>query len=239
MTRWQCGNCGTYNKGNDLSAACHICGLRGDGTYEDHKQLEYRIGAFISPDHLVGGTNRFGQPNLQNLPIPVRTEFGRELRRAKDARLASKREQLRQMYGGGDDMPLMKFKRLIEVRDLARKVCNDYTASGELDQRSALMVAQEMGDLDDKVLGRIDSLLLSRIVYEQVRNGVETFEEQNIGADLAYLLGAIVRNTVVEWERPDLPELHRVLAGIFPLDHPVWGFIAVAEGDDRTAHGNL
>jgi hypothetical protein len=32
--RWQCGNCGAFNEGNDLSAACSACGERGDGTTE-------------------------------------------------------------------------------------------------------------------------------------------------------------------------------------------------------------
>ena len=27
--RWQCGNCGVFNDGNDLSAACRSCGEKG------------------------------------------------------------------------------------------------------------------------------------------------------------------------------------------------------------------
>ncbi len=133
MSRWQCGECGAFNEGNDLSSACHNCGQRGDGLFVDHKQMEHRIGPLISPDHLVGGTNRFGQPNLQNIPIPGRPgkelaeSLGVQVHRhmeadyskveehiladysARDAHITNKREYFRRLYGGqGDYMPLLR-----------------------------------------------------------------------------------------------------------------------------------
>lgn len=32
--RWQCGNCGVFNEGRDLSAACRSCGEDGTGKRE-------------------------------------------------------------------------------------------------------------------------------------------------------------------------------------------------------------
>jgi hypothetical protein len=64
--------------------------------------------------------------------------------------------------------------------------------------------------------------LLARLVFEAVVDGTDSFEPDNIGVDLAYLLGAIAKNSFVEWERDDMPALCSVLDGAFPAkEHPV------------------
>jgi hypothetical protein len=73
---------------------------------------------------------------------------------------------------------------------------------------------------------------LAQEIFDLVYREVETFREKNIGADLAYLLGAIVDTTEetssVDWglaygdERPYLLDLFERL---LPADHLVWQFI--------------
>lgn len=71
-------------------------------------------------------------------------------------------------------------------------------------------------------------LRLIRKVYRWVIDNTETFEEQNIGADLAYLLGAISKNSQCEWD-DDRPFLE-VLGEGFKSRHVVWSFIEVTTG---------
>lgn len=60
-------------------------------------------------------------------------------------------------------------------------------------------------------------------VYQAVYEMCDTFEEEAIGADLAYLMGAIARSQICTWHegRP----LVLALREKFPPEHPVWGFI--------------
>lgn len=45
-----------------------------------------------------------------------------------------------------------------------------------------------------------EKLALVRRVYNHVLDHTESFEEEHIGADLAYLLGAIANGSCCEWE---------------------------------------
>ena len=59
-------------------------------------------------------------------------------------------------------------------------------------------------------------------VYEVIRDHTESFALEQIGEDLAYLLGAIVTTGYCEWkhDRPILKILRREMEG-----HPIWRFI--------------
>lgn len=43
MPRWQCGTCGAYVVGRDLSATCSGCGERGDGSVDELLRLELKL----------------------------------------------------------------------------------------------------------------------------------------------------------------------------------------------------
>ena len=71
-------------------------------------------------------------------------------------------------------------------------------------------------------------------VFDIVYNETETFREENIGADLAYLMGAILdtgKESYVDWstevygEEP--PALLEILKRSFPRHAPVWNYIIV------------
>ena len=60
-------------------------------------------------------------------------------------------------------------------------------------------------------------------VYQAVVDATETLESYDIGADLAYLLGAIITQSGCEWPR-NRPIVF-VLQNAFGPDHPVWSYI--------------
>ena len=71
---------------------------------------------------------------------------------------------------------------------------------------------------------------LALSVYETVFREAESFQEANVGADLAYLLGAILKNAPdearLECERNGRHEaILSALTDAFPPSHPVWTFI--------------
>lgn len=70
-----------------------------------------------------------------------------------------------------------------------------------------------------------EKLGLLAVVYSSVNSEVESFEEQNIGADLAYLFGAILNDAYVEWES-DRPFV-KILKKIFKPEEYVWDFVVV------------
>lgn len=73
-------------------------------------------------------------------------------------------------------------------------------------------------------------------VFSAVLNATESLELQNIGTDLAYLLGAIVEPSgegFVDWSkevRDEPPALLGILCERLPKDHAVWKHI-VAGGN--------
>lgn len=63
-------------------------------------------------------------------------------------------------------------------------------------------------------------------VYHAALLATESFEEDNIGSDLAYLMAAIVNGTSVDWS--DMPReiaLLEILRTKFPGTHPIWKYI--------------
>jgi hypothetical protein len=75
-------------------------------------------------------------------------------------------------------------------------------------------------------------LELLREVYNAVAQGVESFEcNDRVGADLAYLLGAILNDTCCEW--PQDRAIVKILREHFPDSHPVHGFIEIARERPR------
>jgi len=71
---------------------------------------------------------------------------------------------------------------------------------------------------------------LALSVYEKVFRETESFRENNVGADLSYLLGAILKNNPVEaWLVCESNGGHEAilsaLTEAFPPSHPVWTFI--------------
>ena len=64
---------------------------------------------------------------------------------------------------------------------------------------------------------------LAASIYELVFKRTESFEEQNIGADLSYLMGAILTEKHVEFgvTRP----LMLILANEYPPEHSVWTYV--------------
>lgn len=70
---------------------------------------------------------------------------------------------------------------------------------------------------------------LATVVFDVCIQETESFEQEGIGTDLAYLLGAICKNNMVEWRKPTLPALYFVLNKVFKKEHPVWSHIVIWE----------
>jgi hypothetical protein len=80
-----------------------------------------------------------------------------------------------------------------------------------------------------------DALIAAlREVYEAVYAAVESFEDEDgVGADLAYLMGAMLRGTTCSW--PAGRALLRILRPALPAGHPVWEHVTVEEGSQSPA----
>jgi len=72
-----------------------------------------------------------------------------------------------------------------------------------------------------------DVVDLIRELYKVVYREIESFEKQNIGTDMAYLVGAIVNDNFCLWP-PDEPLL-RLLTKNFPKEHQLWKYLAIEE----------
>ena len=70
---------------------------------------------------------------------------------------------------------------------------------------------------------------LAIAVYDATMASTESFEaEDHIGADVAYLMGAILKEDRFDaWSRNR--ELLRILRENFPPDHELWKFINIRE----------
>lgn len=78
---------------------------------------------------------------------------------------------------------------------------------------------------------------LAYTVYSTVHKETESFELNNIGSDLAYLLGAIVspeyKHAYVDWSDGEAAELLKIIRKCFGSRHRVWAFIILeGEGPD-------
>jgi hypothetical protein len=68
-------------------------------------------------------------------------------------------------------------------------------------------------------------LQLLRELYETAHNETESFEQEDVGADLAYLMGAVLEDSHCSWEA-DRP-LVRLLREHLPSSHAAWEFIHI------------
>ena len=66
---------------------------------------------------------------------------------------------------------------------------------------------------------------LMKEVYAEVYNESASFETDNVGADLAYLLGAILNKNFCAW--PSDTPFMRILHQCFAVGHPVWDYIRI------------
>lgn len=69
---------------------------------------------------------------------------------------------------------------------------------------------------------KIDRLNLISEVYDSIYESTETFHEEFVGSDLAYLLGAIAKNSIVSFKNEPLL---KILKSNFQSDHSVWKYI--------------
>lgn len=79
-----------------------------------------------------------------------------------------------------------------------------------------------------KELSAQKRLKLVQQVYQTFINVTESFTEDHIGVDLAYLFGAIAKNSCCHWD-VDRPII-LVLREQFTELHPVWQYIRTDEG---------
>lgn len=88
----------------------------------------------------------------------------------------------------------------------------------------------------------VSVLALAHEVWEKVFCETDSFRENNIGADLAYLMGAIIDlrfpdDSFVDWSPEGYgddgpPALLGILKERFPADHAVWEFIFFFLGEE-------
>lgn len=79
---------------------------------------------------------------------------------------------------------------------------------------------------------------LASDAYRAVLDGFESFSEDGVGVDLAYLMGAICKggDAVVDWADCESPRpIVWALREKFPKDSPLWDFIVLDE--DKQALG--
>ena len=84
---------------------------------------------------------------------------------------------------------------------------------------------------------------LALSVFDTLYDETETFREENIGADLAYLMGAILdtgEESYVDWSTEaygEPPALLEILRRTFPHACPVWNYIIL--DDDKTLSDDI
>lgn len=73
-------------------------------------------------------------------------------------------------------------------------------------------------------------LQLAKDVYETVFDATEGFEVDAIGADLAYLLGAILRGTHCAW--PVSRPFVKLLQKHYAAEHSLWRYVILDEAEN-------
>ena len=70
---------------------------------------------------------------------------------------------------------------------------------------------------------------LARQAYDAAFDAFESFNDEKVGADLAYLMGAIVSGNFVDWTAKGYGDSPPVLLGAlrraFSADSPIWQFV--------------
>ena len=73
----------------------------------------------------------------------------------------------------------------------------------------------------------IQRAAIAQRVYDSVYHRTESFIDDNIGVDLAYLMGAILGDSYVDWTeeiRPERPAILDILSG-FDKNSDLWKYI--------------
>jgi hypothetical protein len=92
----------------------------------------------------------------------------------------------------------------------------DHDAAHKAAGRQAIV-----GMAKQTMLNLMDEQRLALDAYNAVVDATESLEEQNVGADLAYLMGAILGDTSCEW--PKGRPIMRILRTAFPSKrHAIW-----------------
>lgn len=68
-------------------------------------------------------------------------------------------------------------------------------------------------------------LALLKKVYDTLYYSTETFSENSLGEDLAYLLGAIVTDSHCNWDEDR--DIVALLKENFPASHDIWDYVEV------------
>lgn len=71
----------------------------------------------------------------------------------------------------------------------------------------------------------VEKIGLIREVYQAVLTGTESFELENIGADLAYIMGAIATDGLTSFD--ETRPIVKVIKEKFPEKHGIWGHIDI------------
>lgn len=80
-------------------------------------------------------------------------------------------------------------------------------------------------------LNDTEKLELAREVFDTVCNETLKFRENNLGANLASLMGAIVgfEHSFVDWDLDGCSQTLSLFVRIFPANHQVWNYILYTE----------
>lgn len=75
---------------------------------------------------------------------------------------------------------------------------------------------------------------LARRVYQEALEATDTFEGP-LGTMMVYLMGAILKGNYAEIRMDNVEEneVHQLLSGIFPAEHPVWAYIEVTNESEE------
>ena len=77
----------------------------------------------------------------------------------------------------------------------------------------------------------VTRLALLSEVYDAVSAGVESFEhDDRVGPDLAYLMGAILKESCCAW--PSSRRIIKLLRDAFTPGHPIWDFCVVENAEE-------
>lgn len=85
-----------------------------------------------------------------------------------------------------------------------------------------------MNEIRARAMPAADKARLAQEIFCAVFDHHDTFREENIGADLAYLLGAIMLGDHVDWTEENYGHsgiVPKFITENFPPDHDVWTFV--------------
>ena len=119
-----------------------------------------------------------------------------------------------------EDKPLSK-----ETEETCARLAESVQAMDEWIRRGGFIPKEWARNANGGLLKRAE---LAVRVYDEVIEGSETFEGE-LGIQLAYLLGAILKGTQITLDMSNVEqdEVHQFFGLLFPGDHPVWSHVRV------------